>query len=66
MILSLNNGLHQQIKDLITWLSESERHNMEGIIIGFEKCVFFVDGNEIHGWRSGDPGLQEDAYDGYK
>ena len=31
---------------LISWPSAEERAEMHGLIIGFPKCVFFVDGNK--------------------
>lgn len=39
---------------------------MEGLVIGFTNCVFFIDGNKYRRWRPGDAAEQERAYDGYK
>ena len=51
---------------LIRLPNESERNEMEGLILGFPCCVFFVDGNKNKRWRPGENHEQERAYDGYK
>ena len=58
--------LEEVIPKLIRCPDELEREAIEGLIIGFPKCVFFVDGNKNRRWRPGENSEQERAYDGYK
>lgn len=62
--------MHKALRDeepvLIRWPNEEERAGIEGLIIGFSKCVFLVDGNKSKRWRPQDKEEQERAYDAYK
>lgn len=51
---------------LVSWPGAEKRATAEGLIMGFPKCVFFVDGNKARRWRPGENSEQERAYDGYK
>ena len=44
----------------------AERGFMEGLLLGFPRCIFFVDGNKNKRWRPGENQEQERAYDEYK
>ena len=65
-LFSVFRSLENKQPRIIRWPSYEERAAMHGLIIGFPKCVFFVDGNKNKRWQPIDPGTQARAYDGYK
>lgn len=66
VLFALCQMINQRFLDMISWPEPKERFEIEGLIIEFQKCVFFVDGNKSRRWRPGDYQTKIEAYDGHK
>lgn len=63
---SLYRSLDTTERSSIRWPSSEEREAVDGLVIEFPQCVFFVDGNKSKRWRPNHNEEQGRAYDGYK